>query len=588
MKTGTVIKSDSHEYTISTQLKSGGSATVYEVKNECGFTLALKLLDQLETDKITRFHQELKFQEQNKHKHIVHILDLGNYKDGEQVRPFYVMRLYKKNLRDLINIGINPHKIVKYFTQICWAVQFAHKKKAIHRDIKPENILYDESKDIVLLADFGIAKFEKLHLTKPNQRLANFDYHAPEQMRDSGENIGTYTDVYALGLLLNEMFTKRIPYGVAYKSIRSVNPVYGMLDNLVDSMIQHSPLMRERHVSNVVSLFRFYNDKIEQRNLDIQDSLFSERPPVISIKDYRFAKANIPKDIHLADILINDENTDWNSIEANYHMNFGYNTKIATINLAIQIELLDAAESKFSYESNIYEKDTSYTPLDLNDKEDKKIYDDIYDKLNTFPISNQFDFITKKILKYCHSLENYHAREFLRYIDEKANQIRKNLVDAPLLWICYYIRDIIPLIKTHSAINEFLIEDYVRINWDRFKNKIENDDLLSWRKQADEKIENAIFEELKAKNLRFTKIKVGKGFNLIFKGLKEYKKYKEVINSLASRFNPSDIIQDDARNLLRISDSWNSFKTIRLGNFDFYSVLRRLLGIDSSGEHASG
>ncbi len=67
------------------------------------------------------------------------------------------------------------------------ALEFAHNKKVWHRDIKPENILVDEN-DNVVLADFGIAHFcDELLITavetKAAERLANFQYSAPEQRK---------------------------------------------------------------------------------------------------------------------------------------------------------------------------------------------------------------------------------------------------------------------------------------------------------------------------------------------------------------------------------------------------------------------
>jgi len=96
-----------------------------------------------------------------------------------------------------------------------------------HRDIKPANILQSHDEEIVV-ADFGIAHFHEEHLrtlvdTHPNERLANFGYSAPEQ-RKRGSTVDQRADVYALGLILNEMFTRHVPQGSGYADIRGIAP----------------------------------------------------------------------------------------------------------------------------------------------------------------------------------------------------------------------------------------------------------------------------------------------------------------------------------------------------------------------------
>ncbi len=76
----------------------------------------------------------------------------------------------------------------------------------------------------------------KIH-TAPSERLANFAYAAPEQ-RVPGREVDERADIYALGLLLNEMFTGEIPHGSGIRSIKDSAPEFAYLDALVDLMIQ--------------------------------------------------------------------------------------------------------------------------------------------------------------------------------------------------------------------------------------------------------------------------------------------------------------------------------------------------------------
>ena len=85
----------------------------------------------------------------------------------------------------------------------------------VHRDLKPENILCSEDLSLVAVADFGIADLPPDLMvttleTRPGARMANFGYSAPEQ-RDGSGTVDHCADIYALGLILNEMFTQRVP-----------------------------------------------------------------------------------------------------------------------------------------------------------------------------------------------------------------------------------------------------------------------------------------------------------------------------------------------------------------------------------------
>ena len=99
-----------------------------------------------------------------------------------------------------------------------------------------------------MVADFGIAHFEEDELytaveTRNGDRLANFQYAAPEQ-RDRGRQVDLRADIFARGLILNEVFTGEVLQGSGYKTIASVAPDFAYLDDLVGTMVRQSPLDR--------------------------------------------------------------------------------------------------------------------------------------------------------------------------------------------------------------------------------------------------------------------------------------------------------------------------------------------------------
>jgi serine/threonine protein kinase len=244
-------------YTADAIVGEGGSGRIYKAVDDDGEVVAIKLLEpsKITREKIKRFKNELNFCQINKHKNILSVYDSGILINEAKGSPFYVMPLFDGSLRDLLQKGIPVDRVLSYLSQILDGVEAAHMKQVIHRDLKPENLLYDAKTDSLVVADFGIAHFEEdaLHTaveTNDATRLANFQYAAPEQ-RNKGMVQDKRTDIYALGLMLNEMFTGEIPVGTGYKKIDSIAPEFEYLDSIVETMIRQSPEDRPTTIEQI-------------------------------------------------------------------------------------------------------------------------------------------------------------------------------------------------------------------------------------------------------------------------------------------------------------------------------------------------
>ena len=157
---------------------------------------------------------------------------------------FYVMPLYTETLRDKMKAKINPEDAVTIFIGLIEGLSYAHKLGTIHRDIKPENIMFKAGSLEPIICDFGIAHFAEDELltvieTKKGDRMANFQYAAPEQ-RVKSEVATAQTDLYAAALILNEMFTGEIPQAVDHKTIASVAPDYAYLDEVFAQLFKQN------------------------------------------------------------------------------------------------------------------------------------------------------------------------------------------------------------------------------------------------------------------------------------------------------------------------------------------------------------
>src|SRR6266542_1476028 len=246
-KSGELLNTGLEIYTVGRQRGCGGSGEVYEVKDADGSPFAVKILDTTKANRtrLKRFQNEIHFCSTTEHRNVVRVVAHGVTGKGA---TFYVMPLYSGTLRDLMSKGLPPEAVLPYFGQLLNGLEAAHMKRVWHRDIKPENILHDQREDFLLVADFGIAHFEEEELftaveTRNDDRLANFVYSAPEQ-KVRGKQVGDKADIYALGLILNEMFTGEVPLGAHYKKIASCVADFVFVDDIVERMITQEPTLR--------------------------------------------------------------------------------------------------------------------------------------------------------------------------------------------------------------------------------------------------------------------------------------------------------------------------------------------------------
>jgi serine/threonine protein kinase len=291
------LKTAFDDYLLTEPIGEGGAGRVYAGTGSAGKQVAVKILTANSSDKRKRFKNEISFLARSPHKNIVGVLDHGYLGVGEVQGPFYVMPRYECSLRQKIKGGL-PHDIALHlFSQILDGVEAAHLNNVVHRDLKPENILIEAGGKTAVVADFGIASFtdELLHTlvkTGPASRLANFQYAAPEQ-RAIGQPVSVAADIYALGLILNELFTGQVPHGTDYKNIGAVTAEYAFLDIIVANMIKQSATDRpgsianvkatiERHRANAVSQQKLSQlSKVVIREGDIDEPLAFEPPKVV-------------------------------------------------------------------------------------------------------------------------------------------------------------------------------------------------------------------------------------------------------------------------------------------------------------------
>ena len=228
------------------QLGEGGSGRVVRVEDPDGAPFALKYLkpEALTTQRTKRFKNEIQFCASTNHRNIIRVLDWGITKvEGTEV-PFYVMPLYPNTLKSVMSSNALPSLLLDLFEQVLAGVQWAHDQNVWHRDLKPQNVLVDAKNEVAVVSDFGIAHFAEplmrtLVQTGRHDRIGSFQYAAPEQRINS--TVTHLADIYSLGVILYEMFTRTILQGTGHKPVAASNPELSFLDPIIDLMAQQSP-----------------------------------------------------------------------------------------------------------------------------------------------------------------------------------------------------------------------------------------------------------------------------------------------------------------------------------------------------------
>lgn len=208
-------------YQIQSLLGEGGMGAVYRAVQPEGPPVAIKVLHEElggAAELRERFEREARALFGLEHPHILHVIDFG-ITEG---RPYLVMELLAgKSLDALIEEeSLHPEQAFDLATQVLEGLAFAHQSGVLHRDLKTENVFVTHDangRPIAKLLDFGLAKFtdderwgSSAKLTVQGSIFGTPAYMPPEQC--AGAPVDARGDVYAIGVILFELFTGEWPF----------------------------------------------------------------------------------------------------------------------------------------------------------------------------------------------------------------------------------------------------------------------------------------------------------------------------------------------------------------------------------------
>lgn len=232
----------------SEKIGQGGNGSVYIGKIN-NVEIAIKFLIGYNSNKYTRFKAEYFNVNLVKDKmiNIVNNIHYGEVRLSNSIFPYIIMKKYSESLKSYCkNLeNIEWHDIKKLFKFLIETLFYVHKQNIIHRDIKPDNILIDENGNYIL-ADFGIAHFTKEDFpinnkTKKSDRLANFEFSAPEQI-DSRTKCTFATDIYSMAQVIYWFVFGQVHRGTG---IRYFEEIFDNSEAIVMSKIIHKCLQNK-------------------------------------------------------------------------------------------------------------------------------------------------------------------------------------------------------------------------------------------------------------------------------------------------------------------------------------------------------
>jgi serine/threonine protein kinase len=220
-----------------------------------------------ETDLRLRFQNEARIQARLYHPNIVCLFEYIEQDDGSYI----VMEFAPgKTLKDiLVSSGHLPeNRAVNILAQIMNALAYAHSLEVLHRDIKPSNIMIG-SDDWVKVMDFGIARvMGSAHLTGTGLKVGTLYYMSPEQII-TPRDVDLRSDIYSAGIVMYEMLTGRLPFGMAD------NSEYRIQKEIVENKLPDPRVYNPKISASLVNLIIRMTAKDPNRRPDVSSILAS-------------------------------------------------------------------------------------------------------------------------------------------------------------------------------------------------------------------------------------------------------------------------------------------------------------------------
>jgi eukaryotic-like serine/threonine-protein kinase len=291
-------------YRIVRLLGEGGMGTVYEAEqDQPRRSVALKVIKTAwsSPEVLHRFEREFQALGRLHHPGIAQIYEAGTANTGFGSQPYFAMEIIRGNPLGeyAASHKLDTRQRLALMIKVCEAVEHAHQCGIIHRDLKPGNILVDEGGQPKIL-DFGLARItdsdgQATRQTDMGQLLGTLAYMSPEQVLADPLALDRRTDVYALGVIIYELLSNKMPYSLTHHlheavqtiqytdpvALSSINRSYrGDIETIVAKALEKEKTRRYASAAELATDMRRY----------LEDQPISAKPPSVSYQVKKFAR----------------------------------------------------------------------------------------------------------------------------------------------------------------------------------------------------------------------------------------------------------------------------------------------------------
>ncbi|MDQ0094713.1 serine/threonine-protein kinase [Paeniglutamicibacter psychrophenolicus] len=585
-----ILEIEGVSYTFESILGHGGTAEVWKVRSaDDDKVYALKkILKHVRSDRRNeRFRKEIEFGLAARNDHVVRI----HAKSEDEKYFYYTMDLYPESLRAVIENETDHQVILDYLSQLCEGLAYIHQAGVVHRDIKPENILVDSKKRRLVLADFGIAHFKDSTLTTAGELLANRNYQAPEQMvRNGATDIGKPADIFALGLIITEIFTKQNSRGARHRRVGEIHPFLSDLDMLLERMMLQDETQRIG-IQAARDWLRLIRRQLAANVEGIMEELRTNDAPTDgSVSDANHILKQAAMDVLSAKYIFERTTKEEISLyNPNYHCEIDYRVTQELYNSCVQSKLYSICKAKFEYEANSTWNDSDQKLVVSPFK--KRLQSEFESLQRQYPLarSSIWAGLPSKAAHYFRFCKDYHCREILESIQDllsvtpgsSAESLHRNLVGAPIIWIARSVREYLETDFFELSLQNLQSIEFDRqviVHWEG--TSLEDSSRKTTGAELFDKSSDA---EIAAQVLGVFEsrwdVSVGQGtdgsYSIYFPSSDEYERFRKSALAIASE---DYWFRGDVLDLLRPVDQYEDLVVLSWGpTFDIRSTLAKVL-----------
>jgi non-specific serine/threonine protein kinase len=287
-------------YRMLEKLGEGGMGVVYRAEDtKLDRPVALKFLSPQalgEEEEGARFVLEAKAAAALSHPNICHVYEI----DEAEGRVFIAFEYVEgRSLKELIESGrLEIRNALDIAVQIAKGLRAAHERGIVHRDVKPANVMVTPDRH-VKITDFGLAKLPgRAKVTRTGAVMGTLAYMSPEQIR--GEDVGSSTDIWALGVVLFEMLCGRLPFwadydaALMYSVLNEEAPslsttrsdVPGGLEDILLRALDKSPANRYRDGGEILRDLESLRAELKGETAE-RSTAVGDRPPSVAVLPFR-------------------------------------------------------------------------------------------------------------------------------------------------------------------------------------------------------------------------------------------------------------------------------------------------------------